>query len=291
MEANSYRRFDIPEIISRCEHLTRSQQSDLTKVLLKYPGLFSGHLRSFPDYKVTLELVEGAKPHKSRAYAVPHSHKGLFKGELFRLVDEDVVEKAGRAEWIAGTFIVPKKNNQIRWVTDFRGLNKWLRRRSYPMPKIMDILGRRKGYNFLTKLDLSMHYYTFVLDEASRDLTTFATPHGLYRYKRLPQGLCQSPDIAQEEMDNLFHDLDDIECYMDDIAAFSDSWEDHLKLLDLVLKRLDDKGFAINPEKCEWGVKETDFLGHWMTPEGIKPYRKKVEAILAMQEPTNISEL
>ena len=291
MEANSYRRFDIPEIIGQCNHLTSSQQEELTQVLLKYPRLFSGHLRKFPDYQVHLELNEGAVPHRSRAYAVPHTHKSLFKDELERLCKEDVVEKASRAEWIAGTFIVPKKNNQIRWVTDFRGLNKYLRRRVYPMPKIMDILSRRSGYKYLTKLDLSMHYYSFELDEKSRELTTFATPHGLYRYKRLPQGLSQSPDIAQEAMDNLFEDVEEVECYMDDIAAFSDDWRKHLQVLDRILSRLEKKGFAINPEKCQWGVQETDFLGHWLTPEGIKPYRKKVEAILAMQPPTNISEL
>ena len=282
LEANTYRKFDIPEIISGCSHLNKEQRDQLTQVLLKYPRLFSGHLREFKEYQVHLDLEPGALPHRK---------KNLFKDELDRLCKENVIEKSERAEWIAGTFMVPKRNGQIRTVTDFRGLNRHLRRRVYPMPKIADILSRRKGYSFISKLDLSMHYYHFVLDEESRALTTFATPHGLYRYKRLPQGLSQSPDIAQEAMDNLLHDLEDVEAYMDDIAAFSDSWQEHLQLLDKLLAKLNDKGFSINPEKCEWGVKETDFLGHWLTPEGIKPHRKKVEAVLAMKEPHDISTL
>ena len=135
-----------------------------------------------------------------------------------------------------------------------------------------------------------MQYYTFVLDEPSRDLCTFAMPFGLYRYCCLPMGISERPDISTEIMTQVLDGLD-VDFYMDDITILSETWDEHIDLLQQVLRRLQDAGFTINPMKCEWAIEETDFLGHWMTPDGIKPWKRKVEAILKMKPPTNVKEL
>jgi hypothetical protein len=123
-----------------------------------------------------------------------------------------------------------------------------------------------------------MHYYSFELDDESKDLCTTVTPFGKYKYNQLPMRLKCSPDIAQEIMELTFQGVD-CECYMDNVGAFSTSWEAHLKLLDQILNRLDQNNFRNKHPSC----KETDWLGYWLTPTGLKPWKKKVQAILQLQ--------
>ena len=224
-------------------------------------------------------------------YTIPTSHLAVFKEELNHLIFIGVIEKACCSEWIAGTFIVPKKDGHVRWITDFQGLNKSLQHQVYPLQKISEIFQCRSGYQYFTKLDISMQYYTFVLDEPSRNLCTFATPFGLYYYCQLPMGISESPDIATKMMLSILDDIDGIEFYMDDIGVFTTTWTDHLSLLSTVLGHLENMGFTINPLKCEWAIQEMDFLGHWLTPNGVKPWCKKVDTILHLQPPTNVKQL
>jgi hypothetical protein len=73
-----------------------------------------------------------------------------------------------------------------------------------------------------------MQYYTFELSKESNDLTTIVTPFGKYRYKVLPMGLKCSPDFAQEMMKIIFRDVEDAKVYIDDIGAFSHTWDNHI---------------------------------------------------------------
>ncbi len=89
-----------------------------------------------------------------------------------------------------------KEDNRACWISTSRQLNRVKRRKQYPLPIITDILRKRSRYEFFTKLDNSMQYYMFELDNKSQDSCTIITSFGKYKYLRFPMGLKRSPDIA-----------------------------------------------------------------------------------------------
>ena len=112
-------------------HLTPSQQEDLAKLLSKYDTLFDGMLGQYPHKKLHLELQEGAVPVHHKTFPVAYAHTNVFKKELEHLCKIGVLERIQATKWAAPTFIVPKKDGRVCWVSDFRTLNSMLWTKEY----------------------------------------------------------------------------------------------------------------------------------------------------------------
>ena len=175
-----YEPSNLQDIVDKCVYLLPLQRERLHSLLTQFTTLFNGRLKTFKGPPVHLELIDNPVPVCRHPYTIPTSHLPVFKEELNRLISIGIIEKVCCSEWIAGTFIIPKKDGWVRWIMDFWGLNKSLKCKVYPLQKISEIFQCRSGYQYFTKLDISMQYYTFVLDEPSRNLCTFATPFRLY---------------------------------------------------------------------------------------------------------------
>jgi Reverse transcriptase (RNA-dependent DNA polymerase) len=276
-------------------HLSKEQHAKLICSLQKYPKLFRGGLGVLNVPPVHLELRPlniDEKPYHARPFLIPKCYEDTTKKEIQRLCGIGGLTRCNDSEWAAPTFIQPRKTGNVRVLTDFRVLNKYIKRKLYTLPKISDILQKLEGFTWATALDLSMGYCQIVLDTESSYLCTMLLPWGKYGYCCLPMGLNGSPDIFQAIINDIMGNLPNVRAYLDDIVVTTaGSYEDHLKHVELVLQRLTDAGFAVNLRKSSFAVTEIDYLGYWITRRGIQPQPKKVEAIMRLTPPTTKRQL
>jgi hypothetical protein len=154
-----YDKADLPSIVkNNCAHLSMPHWNSLLALLLKLEELFDGILRDWKLPPVSFELKEGAKPYHGRPYPIPQIHKATFMKEIECLVVVGVLKWQPSSKWASPSFIIPKKDQTVRTISDFRELNKCIVRKPYPIPKISTTLQELEGFTYATTLDLNMGY-------------------------------------------------------------------------------------------------------------------------------------
>jgi len=289
-----YGKVSIKDHVKTLKHLSQPQQEELIKVLKAYPEMYEGAIGTLNIAPVHFELKKDAQPYHTRPFPVPKAYESLTKEECRRFEDAKIWHHTLDSTWAAPSFIVPKKTGDVRVVTDFRELNKWIVRKPYPLPKILDILQKMEKFKFATAVDLRKGYYHIPLDKATQKLCTTVLPWGKYSYERLPMGIATSPDIFQKAMNDIFGDLDYVLVYLDDILILSndeDTFAQHLDKVKTVFARLHHMGMKVNLQKTEFFKQELEYLGYLLTPHGIKPLPKKVEAITRILPPKTKRQL
>jgi Reverse transcriptase (RNA-dependent DNA polymerase) len=107
----------------------------------------------------------------------------------------------------------------------------------------------------------------------------------------MPFGFKNAGMTFQRLMDRIFFDLPFAFVYLDDLLVASRSMEEHCRHLRQVLQRLQDNGLVLNVEKCQFGLRSLEFLGHTASASDITPPPARVEAIRAFPRPATVREL
>ncbi|VDH89666.1 Hypothetical predicted protein [Mytilus galloprovincialis] len=191
------------------------------------------------------------------------------------MVNADIICKVnGPTPWVNSLVVVEKPNGKLRVCLDPKDLNSAIQRPHYPMRTLEDILPQLSNAHYFTKLDVRSGYWTISLDEPSSYFTTFNTPYGRYRFKRLPFGLNCSQDLFQAKIDECYAELDE-----------------HDSNLRRVLQISREKDMKLNDDKLEVGVTEVTYFGHVITSSGLRADPHKVQAISDMPPPSNKAEV
>ena len=214
-------------------HLDDEKRILLKQLLKRNLEAFKGTRGRWKGNPITLELIDGAEPYYARPYKIPKAYEAVTRKEVERLEKIGLLIPVKTSEWAAPCFVIPKKDKTVRFLTDFRGLNKMLKRKKRHLPLIDDIMIRFEKFTFATSLDLSMGYYGMTIHKESRKYVVIVLPWGMREYDALSMGLSISVDIFQTSMSGLFEDMPEVVVYVDDIIIISSgSYEEHMKTVD-----------------------------------------------------------
>ena len=100
-------------------HLSKEEQQQLYQLLIKYKSLFDGTLGIWKNETLSIQLKPGVEPYHTRSFPIPKCYELTLRQEVNRLVQIGVLKKVNRSEWAAPTFIIPKKDGTVRFLSDF----------------------------------------------------------------------------------------------------------------------------------------------------------------------------
>ena len=237
--------------------------------------------------------------------------KEVVKKEVLKLLDVGVIYPIVDSKWVSPTQVVPKKsgvtmvaneNNELiptrvtsgwRVCIDYRKLNAGTKKDHFPLPFVDQMLERVAGHEFYCFLDGYSGYNQIEIALEDQEKTTFTCPFGTFAFRKMPFGLCNTPETFQRCMMQIFSDMIEIilEIFMDDFSVFGDSYEGCLENLRKVLERCQEKNLVLNWEKCHFMVTQGIFLGHIVSKNGIEVDKAKVELISDLPTPKCVRDI
>ena len=250
------------------------------------------HFGRLEGRQVQLSVNPEVKPAAQPVRRTPFGLRDKVEAKIQDLLDLDIIEPVENpTPWVSPIVVVPKPNGDIRITVDMRRVNEAVLRERHPIPTVEELLQDMSESRIFTKLDLKMGYHQLELHPDSRDITTFVTHCGLFRYKRLVMGINAASEIYQHEIQKVVQGIPGVANLSDDIIVHAKNMKEHDERLRKTLQRLLEAGLTLNAEKCRYRKDEIEFLGHKLTAKGLDPARNKVEAIINAREPQNVSEV
>ncbi|XP_048774395.2 uncharacterized protein K02A2.6-like [Ostrea edulis] len=265
--------------------------SEIDKIVASRNTVFDG-VGKLKNFQLRIHVDKTVTPVAQPLRRLPFNVRKSVNKKLEELEKMDIIEKVNNpTAWVSPLVVVPKKNGEIRICVDMRRANTAVQRERYPIPTVDEMLEDMNGSKVFSKLDLRWGYHQIELDEESREITTFVTHEGLYRYKRLMFGISSASEIYQRVIGQVIQGIEGVRNLSDDIIVYGTDEVDHNRKLTKVLDRLAEKGLTLNREKCKFGLSKIVFLGHVISSEGIRPDQEKVQAVSETRTPTNSSEI
>ncbi|GKA88960.1 putative reverse transcriptase domain-containing protein, partial [Tanacetum coccineum] len=225
-----------------------------------FPDDLSG-LPPIQEIEFRIELTPRATPVAKSPYHLTPSELEELSGQLKELQDKGFIRPSS-SPWGAPVLFVKKKDGSFRICIDYRELNKLTVKNRYPVPRIDDLFDQLQGSQFLSKIDLRSRYHQLRVHEDDIPKTVFITRYGHFDFTVMPFGLTNA--LATQE--------------------------EHVEHLRIVLELLRKEKLYAKFSKCEFWLREVQFLRHVINGDGIYVDPSKIELVKNWKAPKTLTE-
>ena len=263
------------------------------RLVWDYQDIFSTSAPGETDLiELSLKLKEGTEPIRQKSRPLNPAMEDNLQEQVKAWLDQGVIEPSD-SPWCSPLVPVKKKDGTVRWAVDFRRVNACLEQDSYPLPRIQQLLEKAGGHQVYSALDATQAYFNIRIEPKSRKVTAFATPNGLYQFRRMPFGLSVSPAVYSRFIAVALNKLGtkSINTYLDDVLIFSNSLHQHVDRLRDTFEAHREAGVKLKPSKTLLFRERVEYLGHMLSQEGISMVDSYVDRIMEWPIPANIKEL
>ena len=191
-------------------------------------------------------------------------------------------------------FSVNKKDGKLQPCQDYRYLNDWTIKNSYPLPLILEIMDKLKGTKYFTKLDICWGYNNIQIRKGDEWKAAFKTNKGLFEPTVMFFGMCNSLAMLQSMMDNIFITMIEeklVIVYMDNMLIFAGTKEELTWITRMVLERLQENDLFLNAKKCKFYKTKIEYLGMIIKEGRISMDPVKLGGIRDWPTPTTVKQI
>ncbi|GBG90268.1 hypothetical protein CBR_g50446 [Chara braunii] len=259
-----------------------STDARIAELLDAYGDVFETPHGVVPDRPIRHEIIleVGAASPRGCIYRMSEEELSVLRAQLDDLFEKGWIRPSS-SPYDAPVLFVRKKNKDLRLCINYRKLNAQTVKNVGPLSRIDGLLERLGGAKFFSKLDLKSGYHQLESRQEDRYKTAFKTRYGHFKWLVMPFGLTNAPTTFQAAMTMEFRHMLDrfVLIYLDDILVYSRSLDEHVEHLRTVLERLQQAKYKANRDKCKFKRQELEYLGYFVTLQGIRSLADKIEAI------------
>ena len=274
--------------------LTGGEREQVRGLLAEFADVFSSSDQDLGKTSLTEHHINTGNhpPVKVPPRRIPVPKREEATKMIEEMDKQGLIERS-HSPWSSALVLVRKKDGSLRCCVDYRALNEATVKDSYPLPRIDDTLDALVGAKWFTTLDLKAGYHQIGMAEEDMAKTAFSCGGGLWQWRVMPFGLCNSPATFERLMERVLSGLHwkTLMVYLDDVIVFGKTFEEELQRLREVLQRMRDANLKLNPKKCRLFKKEVEYLGHIVSRHGVRTDPGKTSTVKNWPTPKNRKEL